>query len=291
MAKRWLVAHGKSKRTEVRCPARFGHALGAIGAAIALCLALLKDDRVHDAGASRGAPFAAQLREVVGTVRSSPALQLAIAGFVLAHMVFVGLSFAQLWLVRERGLEPGGIARIIGGVQIVFGTLGAIVGGTAGDRFARRCAGGHAGFMALLMGLCAPLMVCYRFAAAGSPLFYAGMCAGAFLPLALYGPAIAVIQGQVPTHMRSTITGLTMTLINVFAIALGNFVAGALSGRLAAAGVHGPLTLVLLGTDLCAIASLPCFVALAQCSRLRDQHGDANLKHFSTDSPRQQPQN
>jgi MFS family permease len=261
------------------------HALGAIGAAIAVCLAFVKDDRAQGAAASRGAPFVGQLREVVRTVRGSPALQLAIAGFVLAHMAFVGLSFAQLWLVRERGLDPAGITRIIGSAQIVFGTFGSLVGGAAGDRFARRCASGHAGFMAVLVGMCAPLMIAYRFAPAGSPFFYAGMCAGAFLPLALYGPAIAVIQGQVPTRMRSTITGLTMTLINIFAIALGNFAAGVLSDRFAAAGIRGPLTLVLLGADLCAIASLPCFLALARCSRLRNQHGGTDLKHFGTESP------
>jgi type IV secretory pathway VirB2 component (pilin) len=100
---------------------------------MAVCLALLKDDRTQDAAAARGAPFTEQLREVLRVVRGNPALQLEIAGFVLAHLVFVGLSFAQLWLARERGLDPAGITRVIGGVQIVFGTLGALLGGAAGD--------------------------------------------------------------------------------------------------------------------------------------------------------------
>lgn len=263
------------------------HALGMIGAVMAVGLAFLKDEREQQVDSARGAPIAVQLREVLCVLRVSPALKLAIPGFVLAHLVFAGLSFAQLWLVRERGLDPAAITRVIGGVQIVFGTLGAVVGGAAGDRFARRFAGGHASFMALLIALCAPLMIAYRFAPAGSPLFYAGMCAGAFLPLALYGPAIAVIQGHVPARMRSTITGLTMTLINLFAIALGNFVAGALSDRLANAGVHAPLTWVLLGTDLLAVASLPCFLALAGRSRSRSSIGDAQPEPACAASPRQ----
>ena len=41
-------------------------------------------------------------------------------------------------------------------------------------------------------------MVAYRFAARGSALFYVGMCAGFFLPLATYGPALALIQGPTP---------------------------------------------------------------------------------------------
>jgi len=53
-------------------------------------------------------------------------------------MVFAGLSFAQLWLVRERGFDAAGIARQIGGLQIVFGVLGSVVGGVLSDRLARR---------------------------------------------------------------------------------------------------------------------------------------------------------
>ncbi|WP_321930933.1 MFS transporter [Paraburkholderia guartelaensis] len=267
------------------------HALGVIGAVMAVGLAFLKDEREQHADAARGAPFAGQLREVFGVVRATRALQLAIPGFVLAHLAFAGLSFAQLWLVRERGINPAEITRVIGGVQIVFGTLGSVVGGAAGDRFARRFAGGHASFMALLVAVCGPLMIAYRFAPAGSMLFYAGMCAGAFLPLALYGPSIAVIQGSVPARMRSTITGLTMTLINLFAIALGNFVAGALSDRLANTGVHAPLTWVLLGTDLLTIAALPCFLALAARSHVGSSNGEAKPERACAASQRQQPQN
>lgn len=267
------------------------HALGVIGAVMGVGLAFIKDEHEQHADAARGTPFAGQLREVLCVVRASGALQLAIPGFVLAHLAFAGLSFAQLWLVRERGIDAAEITRVIGGVQIVFGTLGSVVGGVAGDRFARRFAGGHASFMALLVAVCGPLMIAYRFAPAGSLLFYAGMCAGAFLPLALYGPANAVIQGHAPARMRSAITGLTMTLINLFAIALGNFVVGALSDRLADAGVHAPLTWVLLGTDLLTIASLPCFLALAARSSLGSSNGDAQPEKACADSPQQQPQN
>ena len=74
-----------------------------------------------------------------------------IAGFVLVHMVFAGLSFVQLWLVRERGFDAAGIARQIGGLQIAFGVLGSLVGGVLSDRLAHRLKGGHAGFMVLLI--------------------------------------------------------------------------------------------------------------------------------------------
>jgi Na+/melibiose symporter-like transporter len=62
--------------------------------------------------------------------------------------------------------------------------------------------------------------------------------------------------------MRSTVTGMTMLLINVFAIAIGNLVVGGISDRLAAGGAGHALTYVLLGTDLLVIAAA-LFYALA----------------------------
>ena len=132
------------------------------------------------------------------------------------------IAFTQLWLVRERGFDAAGIARQIGAIGLAFGVLGSVVGGVLSDRLAHYIKGGHAGFMALLVLLCGPLMLAYRFAEPGSILFYTGMCAGFFLPLALYGPALALIQGLTPVQMRSTVTGFTMMVINVFAIAIGN---------------------------------------------------------------------
>jgi hypothetical protein len=182
--------------------------------------------------------------------------------------VFVGLAFLQLWLVRERGFDAGAIARRIGGLQIVFGVLGSVIGGVLSDRVARRMAGGHAGFMVVLVLVCGPLMAASRLAAAGSPLFYLGLCASFFLPLALYGPALALIQGRTPVALRSTVTGATMLLINLLAIAAGNLAAGAASTRLAAAGMSEPLTVVLLVTDGAALLAAAFFLVAARGPRL-----------------------
>ncbi|HVN33836.1 MAG TPA: MFS transporter [Casimicrobiaceae bacterium] len=224
--------------------------LGAIGVTIGLPLLLLRDHRGAQGEAPRGAPLGQQIRDVIATLRASRTVQLVIVGFVLAHLAFVGLAFMQLWLVRERGVDPAGVARQIGALQIVFGVLGSLVGGVLGDRLARRMPGGHAGFMCALVALCTPLMIVARFVPAGSVLLYIGLCASFFLPLSLYGPALALIQGLTPPQMRSTVTGVTMMLINVIAIAIGNLAAGAASDRLAEAGWGSPLTAVVLASDL-----------------------------------------
>ncbi|MGF6602979.1 putative MFS family arabinose efflux permease [Paraburkholderia sp. GAS448] len=244
-------------------------ALGAIGMAIAVPLSMLREHRGGQPQDARGEPFVAQVGAVVALLRGNQTIVLTIIGFVLVHMVAAGFSFAQLWLVRERGFDGAGIARTIGVLMIVFGTLGSVAGGALGDRYARRLPGGLATFMLILVLLAAPLMIAYRLAPAGSPMFYAGMCAGFFLPLALYGPAITVIQSLTPPQMRSTITGCSMLLINVVAFAIGSFAIGSVSDALARAGVSAPLTKVLLGADIVAIASALFFLmaAMRLCSK------------------------
>src|SRR5262245_5841353 len=243
--------------------------LGMVGIAIAIPLALLQDRRGAQAAAPRGTPFAQQVRAALGAMRAEPAVVWTILGFVLVHMAFAGLSFVQLWLVRERGFDAPDIARQIGMLQLVFGALGAVVGGVAGDRLTRRFKSGPGGLLVALVAVCGVLMVAQRLAPAGSPLFYLGMCAGFFLPLATYGPANTLIQGLTPPQMRSTVTGLTMMLINIFAIAVGTLAVGAASDRLAAAGAASPLTMVRLATDGLVIASVLFFALAARGATVR----------------------
>lgn len=242
--------------------------LGIAGVIIGVPMLALQDRRGNAGEAERGAAFLPQMKAALATVRGTPTLLYTIVGFVLVHLAFAGLSFSQLWLVRERGFDAAAIARQIGGLQIVFGMLGAGVGGVLSDRLARRMKGGHAGFAVLLVVLCGPLMLAYRFASPGSLLFYVGMCAGFFLPLATYGPSMALIQGLTPDRMRSTVTGIAMLLINVFAIAIGNLAVGTVSDRMSAAGSTNGLTLSLLATDILAISAAMFFALAARGPKL-----------------------
>ncbi len=224
-------------------------ALGIAGVVLMLPLLLLKDERDGQAGHEPGAPFRQQVGLVWSNLRACQPLRQTITGFVLVHFAFAGLAFVQLWLVRERGFDGASIAKQMGSMQIVFGTLGALLGGVASDRLAKRFGGGHASVLTIMVLLFAPLMLLYRFATPDSALFYVGMVAGFILPLAVYGPANALIQALTPTSMRSTITGATMMLINVFAIAIGNLAVGAVSDALVANGSTVGLTTALIGTD------------------------------------------
>ncbi|MBN9406482.1 MAG: MFS transporter [Burkholderiales bacterium] len=244
------------------------HALGVIGVVVGLAALLLKDRRGGTGSTERGAPFPQQLRNVMRLLRGNRAVASTVIGFVFLHLAFVGITFAQLWLVRERGMDAATTARTVGLLGIVFGVLGTLIGGVLSDRLARRLPGGHAGFVVLLIGVCGPLMLASRFAGTGSALLYVGLCASFFLPLAAYGPSIALIQGSTPDAMRSTITGITMLLINVFAIAIGNLVAGVVSDHLAAGGTRHALTGVLIATDVLVIIGALFYAMAARGPRI-----------------------
>jgi len=68
--------------------------------------------------------------------------------------------------------------------------------------------------------------------------------------------------------MRATMTGLTMTLINVVALAFGTVVAGAVIDRLAESGSSHALTTVLLATDGISLCSGVLFWLAARQLRL-----------------------
>ena len=222
--------------------------LGAIGVVISIAIAFVKDEggaTEHDHGEN----FLPQMRAILATLRSQPAIMLVIAGFVIVHIVLAQASFIQLWLVRERGADEAAIAQHIGVLQIVFGCLGAAGGGIAADRLARGQRARLAAFPALSLAVCLPLMIAGRFVEGDSPLLYVGLAASFFLPFSLYGSNLSLIQGGVPHRMRASIVGFTMMCLNVLAMALGTFAIGFISDRLAAAGHGAPLTAVLLGTD------------------------------------------
>jgi predicted MFS family arabinose efflux permease len=227
--------------------------LGVAGLVIGLPLLLMRDKRSNTTVQERGAPLKAQLAAVLGELNSNRVVRYTVAGFVLAHLVYPGISFAQLWIARERGMDPATIATTMGIMQIVFGSLGALAGGILSDRLAPRFKGGHASVLMLLMLISAPFMIAYRLVPTDSPLFYVGMAVGIFMLMSLYGAATTAIQGAVPVRMRSTVMGCSMLLLNLFSVALGTFVVGWISDSLTNAGVDSPLTHVLLVSDILAL--------------------------------------
>ena len=237
--------------------------LGVLGVACAIPLWFIEDtlsgqSRQHVP--AKRPTAGAILRELA----ARPAVLFTILGVILVHLAMAEFSFLQLWLVRERGADPAELARRIGLLQILFGCLGAASGGWCADRLAARSRKGLALFPVLILAVCVPIMFVSRFATLSSPLPYAGIAASAFLAFGIYGGSFAMIQSSVPNWMRSTVVGIAMMLLNIFAISLGTLGAGYVSDRLAQAGNRTPLTLVLACLDLCIGLAIVAYLAAAK---------------------------
>ena len=115
------------------------YALGVVGVVIGAADAAAEGRaRRRRRRPGRGAPFFQQMRHVLALAARQSSVMMTIVGFVLVHMVFVGVAFAQLWLVRERGFDASA-SRRRSALRIVFGVLGSVVGGVLSDRLARAC--------------------------------------------------------------------------------------------------------------------------------------------------------
>jgi len=228
--------------------------LGALGIVMAVALWLVKDDaRASDASSDpvevRHRRPGAHLRAVLRLLDERRELIYAIAGLVCVHFSLASNYFVQLWLTRDLGADPATIARQIGVLQIVFGCLGAGLGGVISDWIVRKTRFNAATFPIAALLLCLPLMIAGRFAAVGQGMLYAGLAASFLLPFSVYGSSFSIFQKSAPPALRSTITGVAMMSLNIVTMALGTLFAGWLGDRLASTGNATPLTWVMLAFD------------------------------------------
>jgi predicted MFS family arabinose efflux permease len=236
--------------------------LGLIGVLLSVPMFFVRDERpVRPAG--RNTLSLEQFRTAWADLCATPVVVYTMLGFVVIHILFASLGFLQLWLVNEMGFAAADIARRVGGAQIAFGMLGAIAGGALSDRLSRWLPGGHATFVVLLIVLCGPLMLMRFFVPSDSPAFFIGLCFAFFLPMAVYGPANALLQGLTPARSRSLLTGVNILIINVVAVAIGSAVIGVVSDRLKAAGSTHALTTAMIGADIAALCAAFFFAMAA----------------------------
>ncbi len=238
--------------------------LGLVGVVFVAGVLMLRD---KGAAAANGAgepvrSARAVLADLRRELRANADLRLSLAGTVLMHVYLAGGPFVKLWLVEERGFAGDRIAMTYGLTVVIFGVIGAALGGTLADWYARRWRGGRASFLALFVAVLAPFIMAFRFAEPGSLLFYAGMGAGVLFFSSFYGPAFAVMQSAAPERLHATITGLAMLLVNVLALGLGGLAIGAASDLLLAQGRHDALTVPLIVADLTSLLTILCFARI-----------------------------
>ena len=247
--------------------------MGALGVVLAVVMLFIREpdrgaqEQAHEISEEQEAEetvgFSGTFSLVAQTLKGSPALVAVILGTVIMHMVMTSMMFSQLWLVRDRGYQWEEIVTIFGIISVVFGTLGALTGGSLSDWYAARFRGGHAQFIVVMMVLLIPLILGYRFAEPGSPLFFAGMAAAFFYFSAHQGPCFSILHALCPVAVRATMVGLTMFLINVLSFGGGSLACGMISDTLRARGVEDALTWTLLGFDLLSFSAVACYLYIS----------------------------
>ncbi len=250
--------------------------LGGLGLALMLPLLLIKDpirgqvDRLgstanHTSAGEQSLSgqkqhedmrFVESLKAFIGIVKQTPALAWALAGAVFLHLPIGGAQHVVNWFERERDFTD---LSIYGGLFIVFGTLGAVLGGSLSDWFHKRFNGGRLRFLAIFMLCMAPLTLGYRLVDASSPFFYLGMCAGFVSFTAFYGPVFSTVQDLSPPRMRGLTTAMLILLMNLLGLGLGALFVGVLSDLFQTMLFQEPLTWALISVDLFGALSVISF--------------------------------
>ncbi|HOC43642.1 MAG TPA: MFS transporter [Thermoanaerobaculales bacterium] len=197
------------------------------------------------------------LGEIVGVARRSPALVASVIGSVIVLWPISALTLGVTWLQLERGFTMRQAGLYSGVIFLVAGFLGNTVGGWLSDLCHRRWRGGRLWFLALVQLVIGPPALAWYVLPKDSVWFYVVWFVGSFAATGYFGPIFATVQDLVPARVRSTMVGVLLLLVNLFATGLAPWVAGAI----------GDATTLTRGLVICTLVgflSVPFFVFAAR---------------------------
>jgi MFS family permease len=144
-------------------------------------------------------------------------------------------TFVPAFLVRHHGLGVRDAGALSGLMFGVFGGLGIMLGGWAGDRLAERTGRSRLMVSAWALALSVPLMVLFLAQPPGSVgAALAFVCPALLLVYFYYAPAYATIQDVVEPSRRAIAMALYFCAMYLLGASLGPVGTGILSDRLAA---------------------------------------------------------
>ncbi len=211
--------------------------VGAAGLLLAPLFKLVVRDPVRGGLDAPSRPenvaHAPRFRTVVGLLVPKTSFWLLSLGAACASICGYGVAF---WLpsffMRSLGLSLAKTSLYYGAISLLGGVAGIWLGGSIADRFG----GTSRAAYALTPAVCFLVAI---------PCFYIAMnttsLAGAFvmfviptgLNLAWLGPVVAAVQHLVPATMRTTASALFLLINNLLGLAVGLWIFGFLSDRLA----------------------------------------------------------
>lgn len=227
--------------------------MGLIGTAAVAAVLRMKDVAPDP---SYRPSFKANLSELMAACRARPRALWASLAMIVAHAHVATSPFVQLWLVSEKGYLPGHAAQLYGGMFVIIGLVGTFGAGVLGDWGKRRFGWDRAATVMVMLMVLAPLLPVYRLVPGGTPWFLVGMAASILFMTVIYGPLFAVIEEELPPHLKATSTGFNILVLNILSIGGVSLAIGMASDRLAALGHARSWSLPLMGADLLAALAI-----------------------------------
>jgi MFS family permease len=203
-------------------------ALGAIGLGAAFVVGLVRDPRGEPA---RAFGLDAPLRDLLRSLRRSPALLWTIAGGTLVTFSTAATIHVLTWLVQERGFDFRRAALLTGGIYAAAGACGNVIGGWFADWCQQRWRGGRLWSLVITQAVLVPAALAFFTSRPGSVHFYAAWVFTSLRGTVWYGPLYASAQDLAPAHVRATAVAFLMLAINLLGAGPGPWLAGAIGDR------------------------------------------------------------
>jgi MFS family permease len=270
--------------------------LGGVGTCLSLALPLLvRELRAEERAGRAQQLLSEQLATVRANVQSAAMLFLRCPSLALVAVGTTGLGlagsvhpFLQLWMVSERGFSRTEAALSAAVVFIIVGTAASPLMGALADWLYLRIGLPKASFASLLvLFVQTPAAVCFLlYADADSVLFWASLAAW-LLGGAILSPVVSTLQELAPPPLRGSVLGLAMLVMNLLGAGVGSLVIGMNADKLAADGLHHPLTYTLVMALLCSnCIQVVCFFAAGwrferDLKAMRAEHGVAHSSLYT----------
>lgn len=237
--------------------------VGGAGLLMVPLMLLLKDPGRGGGGAAMTSqPSASRstgevLGEILRVARRSPALVATVIGSVFVLWPISALALGVTWLQTDRGFTMMQAGLYSGVIFLVAGFLGNLAGGWFSDFCHRRWKGGRLWFLALAQLVIGPPALAWFALPTDSALFYVVWLIGSFGATGYFGAIFASVQDLVPRRVSSTMVGVLLLVVNLFATGLAPLVAGTIADATT-------LTRGLVVCSLVGFLSVPFFIFAAR---------------------------
>jgi MFS family permease len=197
------------------------------------------------------------LGELFRTVRRSPALTASLVGSVIIVWPLSAAALSMTWLQVERGFSVTEAGLYSGLIFMIGGLIGNIGGGVVSDIFHRKWSGGRLWFLVTLQVVLGAPALAWYLLPPDSPLFYVAWFLTAVAGTSFFGAVFATVQDLVPAHLRSSMVGLLLLMMNPLAGGAAPWIAGMI----------GDASTLTRGLVICAVVgflSIPVFIFAAR---------------------------